>query len=352
MAERRIIQPSFSGGELDEKLLGRVDKDLYHTGVQKAKNVLAIVQGGLLKRQGTQYISDIAEGNKRLIRFEFSTTQGYLMTLSAGKLEIRRDDVLETNINGSGNNFLVLPYGENDIDNIDVLQSLDTLFLFHPNYPMRTVTRGSSHNLWNTSTDLGGIQATHDFGDIKYGSFTFSCTGGGNFGSQTLTSSSAAFTSAHVGGEVRTASGFARITAFGSGTSVTINVVKDLDDTVSTGTATFGGDVIIVEEPAFSASRGYPTCGVFHQGRLWLGGSGDTLQTMFGSASDLFFNFELGEGLADEAIKFTLNTNQVNSITHLVSSSHLHIFTTGGTFYVKTADNGPITPVDFSPTLN
>ena len=95
------------------------------------------------------------------------------------------------------------------------------------------------------------------------------------------------------------------------------------------------------DENVWSATRGWPKSVTFYQGRLWFGGSKDRPQTLWGSKTNDFFNFDFGDSLDDEAISITLDTDQVNAITSVYAGRHLLIFTTGGEFSIHDA---PITP--------
>ena len=94
-------------------------------------------------------------------------------------------------------------------------------------------------------------------------------------------------------------------------------------------------------EDVWSATRGYPKSATFYQGRLWFGGSGQRPQTIWGSKTNDFFNFDDGTALDDEGIDVTLDTDQVNAITAVYAGRHLNIFTTGGEFSIQ---DSPITP--------
>ena len=95
------------------------------------------------------------------------------------------------------------------------------------------------------------------------------------------------------------------------------------------------------DEDVWSATRGYPKSATFYQGRLWFGGSLQRPQTIWGSKTNDFFNFDDGTALDDEGIDVTLDTDQVNAITAVYAGRHLNIFTTGGEFSIQ---DSPITP--------
>jgi len=94
-------------------------------------------------------------------------------------------------------------------------------------------------------------------------------------------------------------------------------------------------------EDVWSATRGYPKSATFYQGRLWFGGSLQRPQTIWGSKTNDFYNFDDGTSLDDEGIDVTLDTDQVNAITAVYAGRHLNIFTTGGEFSIQ---DSPITP--------
>ena len=94
-------------------------------------------------------------------------------------------------------------------------------------------------------------------------------------------------------------------------------------------------------EDVWSASKGWPKSATFYQGRLWFGGSRSRPQTLWGSVTNDFFNFDVGEGLDDEALDLTLDTDQVNAIVSVYAGRHFQVFTTGGEFSINDL---PITP--------
>ena len=53
------------------------------------------------------------------------------------------------------------------------------------------------------------------------------------------------------------------------------------------------------------------------------------------------------EGLDDDAVEATLDTNTFNAIVDIISGRDLQVFTTGGEFYVPQEGLTPITPTDF-----
>lgn len=82
MPKASPIQESFSGGEFSPLLHGRVNTDRYKTGLTTCLNYVCSTQGPLLRRPGTRYVAPTKNGGAEdpvLVRFEFSTTQAYIL---------------------------------------------------------------------------------------------------------------------------------------------------------------------------------------------------------------------------------------------------------------------------------
>lgn len=97
-------------------------------------------------------------------------------------------------------------------------------------------------------------------------------------------------------------------------------------------------------EATISATRGWPRCGGFSDGRLWLAGLKQRPQTMLGSTVGEFYDLDVGTGLDDECIDVTIANDRVNAILHLFPGRTLQIFTTGGEFVIQSALGDPVTP--------
>lgn len=95
-------------------------------------------------------------------------------------------------------------------------------------------------------------------------------------------------------------------------------------------------------EPVISTARGWPECGTFHGGRLWLAGLRSRPATLMASVVGDYWNFDQGTALDDQALYWTLGGDQVNAIHQLTSGRTLQIFTAGSEHVV--AVEPPITP--------
>jgi hypothetical protein len=98
----------------------------------------------------------------------------------------------------------------------------------------------------------------------------------------------------------------------------------------------------------WSSGKGWPRTVTFHEGRLYFGGSKSRPSTIWGSKIGLFFDFVPSESLDDDAVEATLDTNELNVITDIISSRDFQVFTTGGEFFVPQQGTDPITPLTFT----
>lgn len=74
---------AFNVGELDAKALARVDLETYERGAAIMENCWPLVQGGLAKMPGTQYLVTTRSGNDARLRpFVFNESISFALELS------------------------------------------------------------------------------------------------------------------------------------------------------------------------------------------------------------------------------------------------------------------------------
>ena len=85
---------NFTGGELSPRLDGRNDLTKYSSGCKTLENFIIYPHGAAARRAGTTFVAEVANSaNKtRLIPFEFSTTQTYMLEFSNLKIRVYKDD--------------------------------------------------------------------------------------------------------------------------------------------------------------------------------------------------------------------------------------------------------------------
>ena len=348
MSRAVTIQSNFTTGELDPLLNSRIDINQYYNALDKARNVLIQPQGGAVRRPGLEYVSTIPsaanpQNGVRLVPFEFSTAQSYMMLFVNNRMYVYKDKELVTNINGSGNDYLTTTIQSSYLATLDYAQSADTLIVVHEDMQPVEITRGASDSSW-TITNI-----TFDY--IPQYAFNITTTSGGHSltpsevdGNITISAGGGSFSASDVGQYVETNDGIgrARITRF-----VASNEVEAIVEIPFFNTDAIASGSWFIEsgyEDAWSSSKGWPRTVTFHQGRLYFGGSKSRPNTIFASRVARFFDFNPGETLDDDAIDATLSTDSVNAITGLFAGRDLQIFTKGGEFFISQASLDPITP--------
>lgn len=232
---------------------------------------------------------------------------------------------------------ITTPYAEAHLFQMNFVQSQDVLYITHPSYAPRKLTR-TAHTSWTLTTI--------DFLDGPYlpaNTTSTTLTPGAVSGSTTLTASAttginggAGFQTTDVGRLVRIFNGawsWAQITAWTSTTQVTITIRGP--NMVASGVSTWRLGI-------WSGTTGYPSCTVFHEDRLCFAGATAAPQRVDLSVTSDYENFaptdSTGAVLATSAFPISLNANDVNSVQWLVSSEKgMLAGTSGGEWFVRRA---------------
>lgn len=357
MARFVTVQTNFNTGELDPLMRARVDLKAYENAMETATNVVCQPQGGVTRRSGLRYInalpnsgSSSAANGVRLVSFEFSTSDSYMLCFTHNRMYVYKNGALITNINSSGNDYLDtsgVSLTSAKLANLCWTQSADTLIVVHEDLAPVKIVRGASDSSWTASTIT--------FDSIPKYPFTLTATNPSGTltpsavsGKITLTASTGTpFSAASVGQYVNAyPQGRAKIVSYTSGTVV--NAITEFPFFDTSAIASGNWEIESGYESVWSSTKGYPRTVTFHEGRLYFGGSKTRPSTVWGSKVGLFFDFEPTEGLDDDAIEATLDTNTFNAITDIISGRDLQFFTTGGEFYAQQSSLEPITPTNFS----
>src|SRR5882762_6081185 len=147
MARVRVIQNAFNAGEWSPLLEGRSDLAKYHSSGKTIENAICAKFGGVSRRPGTHFVAEIKNSaNKaRLIPFIFSTVQAYVLEIGNLYMRFYRNNGRVENPPGTPIELLNpdMPYGLADVFDIHYTQSADTMYLAHPSFAPRKLTRTS-----------------------------------------------------------------------------------------------------------------------------------------------------------------------------------------------------------------
>lgn len=128
------LQSNFNGGEISPSLIGRVQEPRYKESLASCLNYLPVIQGWLDRRPGTYFVKEVKTSANftRLIPFQFSTTQAYV--LEFGNQYIRFYS-LDGQVLSSGSPYeITSPFLTADLAALNFTQKADVLYVTHPNY--------------------------------------------------------------------------------------------------------------------------------------------------------------------------------------------------------------------------
>ena len=289
---------------------------------------LDISLSGFSLYENKQNTSDI-----KLFPFVFNNEQAYVICVSEGKIDIYNNDVLEKTVTSS-----VL---KNDyIKNIRFAQTADTAIFVHPEFAPLQLKRGFQEGEWTLSSFALESIPKYNFEIITPINYNFTITPDVLDGTVKL-SFNGTISQNVVGQYLEGNGGRVKITQQENKYLIGYTIIGFYTtDAIAANQWTITQNY----EPVWSETRGWPNSVVFHQGRLWFGGSKSRPQTVWGSKVGLFGKFDPTSGYDDDAVEFTLDTNTLNKITDLYSQRNLMIFTLGGEFICQTSYSEPITP--------
>jgi hypothetical protein len=333
MGKQLLSIPSFTAGEMSDSMQGRTDFAKYFSAASRIENFVVLPHGPITRRPGTYFVAEVktSSAKTRLIPFSFSTEQTYVLEFGNQYIRFYKDDGQITS--GGSAYEIASPYTTAQLFDLKFAQSADVMYICNENHPVKKLSR-TGHTSW-TLADV-------DFTDGPYldsNTSSTTMTPSGTTGSITITASSSAFVSTDVNRFINFSNGYAKITAFTSATVVSATVEDDFDNTTAVTDWKLG---------AFSTTTGHPRCVSFFEQRLVFAGTSNQPQTMFFSKSGDYENMTSGTN-DDDAMIYTIASNQVNAIQALKATRTLIVMTTGGEYAVSSgAAQDAITPTNIN----
>ena len=422
MAKTTVAFTNFTAGELSPRLDGRTDLGKYFNGTKTLENMVVHPHGAASRRPGTKFVHEVktSSAQTRLIPFEFSTTQTYILELGNEYIRFFKDNgiITESNktisgatqanpgvitatshgysngdhviitsvvgmteLNGKtfkvankttntfqiqdvdGNNVnttgytaygsagvankiyeIASPYVTANIPTIKFAQSADIMYLVHPSYAVRKLTR-TGHTSWTLTTPTivtsedktpnaitkanpGVVTTSTDHGYLEGDFITFT----------------------NIGGMTQLNGNVYKVGTVGSSTTFNIQDSSGTNlNTSSYGTFSAGGSDTVnkLTDPVLNTTTDYyPSSVTFFEQRLVFAGSNDNPQTMWFSKSADLENFTTGSNATD-AMVYTIASNKVNAIRYMSAQRSLIVGTVGGEFVVSASGTTqPLTPTN------
>lgn len=301
------IQNSLTGGEISNRMFGRTDLTQYGNSVETMENFAIWVEGGSFRRPGTKMVAAVKDASKKaiLIPFKFNTEQAYMLEFGHLYMRVYKDRGQVFNASNAVYEC-VSPYSESDLPNIKYVQSADVMYFVDGKHIVWRLER-TGHSAWSfASAEPNGPYMDQNDTDTT---LTPSATSGNGI---SISASSNLFASTDVGRLVTIKHsntwGYAKITAYGSPTSVTADVVKSFGAITGEKAWKLG---------AFYGENQPRAIGVFDS-RLWLAGTKKKPNTLYGSKTNQWEDFSVSSPVVDtDALNLAINDGQVNAIRWL-----------------------------------
>jgi len=417
-----VSQSSFTGGEWAPSLHARTDLAKYATAAKKMRNFYPHPHGGTSNRPGLDYVCGTKTHSQksRLVPFQFSITQGYIILFGDQYCRFIKDGgiitltgtaitgitkanpgVVTSNAHGLTNGDRVLitgvlgmvevnnreftvagatantfqlsgvntssyttyasggtvakiyeistPYLEADLALLKFEQSADVLYITHPSYQQRKLTR-SGHTAWTLSaiTFQASVAAPTGLGMSGSGRF-FAVTAVDSNGNESVPSAT------EEGAPSNTLS-WGAVTG-----AVEYKVYEVLDGTYQyvarTATNSWAAPSTVTPDPdvsapsaqtLFNSSNNYPGCSAFFDQRLLFARTNNKPQSFWGSVVGDFENMNTSSPLKDDdAFNFTINSSKVNEIRWMAElGDDMIIGTSGGEYKLSPgSQSDTVTPL-------
>jgi hypothetical protein len=332
------IFATFNAGEWSPSLYGRVDLPKYQNACRTLLNFIPLPQGAATRRPGTRFVALAKNmGPMRLIPFEYSTTQAYMIEAGGNYFRFYKDRGRIEAMPGIPVE-IATPYKAEHLAGLKWAQSADVLYLCHPLYQPHKLSR-LSHTNWQL-TPLESSDGPYMEINISDTTLQPAATSG----TTTITATNDVFVPTDVGRMVRLQHadiwGWAKITAVSSTKVVTATVKSNFNAATATKNWRLG---------AWDQGNGWPSCVTFYEERLFFAGTRKQPQTLWASMAGDYENFAPStrdsKVLADNSLNFTISDDRVNAIRWLSAGKTLAVGTVGGEFSVRASTlNEALTP--------
>ena len=364
MANVRILQRSFSGGEMSPEMFGRIDDAKYQAGLAKCRNFIVKPQGPAENRPGFAFVRAVKDSTKRvrLIPFTYSTTQTMVIEVGAGYFRFHTAG--GTLMDGAAPYEIANPYAEGDLFDIHYVQSADVLTLAHPGHAPRELRRLGATNWQLTTIAFAASVASPAAPTVTAAGHTTvkytyhyvvtavaadgvsesapspEGTAGGNLfeTGATVTIDWAAVTGASRYNVYKLQGGLYGYIGQTGGTGIVDdNIAPDLSKTPP------------IYDAVFSGAGDYPGAVSYFEQRRCFAGTTNRPQNIWmtksGTESNMSYSLPTRD---DDRIAFRVAAREANTIRHIVPLTQLLLLTSSSEWRVTSVNSDAITPTTIS----
>jgi len=333
MARSAPALSSFTAGEISPRLEGRINIEKYREGLSEMTNMVVMPHGGVTRRPGTEFLGEVKDSSvkTRLIPFQFKTSDTYILEFGDQMMRVYRNGLQV--LDGSPKTITGITQA-----NPGVLTSASHGFsngdeVYVSGVGGMTELNGRNYLIANATTNT--FTLTDLFGnDIDTTSFTAFTSGGE---AEQIYEQATPYAAADI---------FALNYAQSADTMYIVHPSYDIRTLTRSGSAnwTFAtASITGSPSPALSGTDNRPSVVTFFEQRLVFANSNNNPQTLWFSKNGDYLNFTVGTA-DDDALIYTIASNQVNAIRYLSATRVLTVGTTGGEYVVTATSDGPVTP--------
>ena len=334
MARSAPAFSSFTAGEISPRLEGRTNIEKYREGLSDLTNMVVMPHGGVTRRPGTEYLGEIANSSvkSRLIPFQFKTSDTYILEFGNQTMRVLRNDlqVLNSttrNISAATKaNPVVITtsasHGYSNGDEVYIDSAGGMTEINGRNYLVANVT--------STTFELTDL-----FGNNINGTSFTTYTSGGTVNE--IYEISTVYTEAQL---------FDLRFAQSADTMYIVHPSHPVKTLTRTDHNAWTFTNLTINEnstPTLTSSNNYPSVVSFFEQRLVFGATNNNPQTLWFSKNGDYGNFHTGTN-DDDALIYTIASNQVNAIRFLSATRVLTVGTSGGEYVLTSTNDGPVTP--------
>jgi len=336
-------QTAFIGGEIAPRLLARTDLKTYTQSAKTLTNALPFYQGGVNRRPGTFFHHEVRNSSfaVKLIPFVYSRTQSYICEFNNSYIRfIKNGDYIESS---PGVPYEIAhPFLSDELNEIRIAQFQNTVYFTHPNHAPKRLIRTSDTNWsfanipfvykalssnWYENKNIRFKIITNSVTYTAGSTFTINSPGGGGV------PATPTFTGAGYG--------FMVVSSKAGSPAETWTVTCTYADSLVQEWQVTGSVSGVMMATFYTGN--YPAAISFYQQRMFLAGTPNEPQTLWGSKTADFTNFSRGTG-SDDGLELTLANSSNDMILHLVSSSKNMLIMSYANEFILEATNGVLSP--------
>ena len=358
-AQFRVVQTSFSAGEISPEMRGRTDTAKHQNGLKKSVNAAISPFGGAVRRNGSRFVNKAKYSDKELIliKFVFSVDQSYMLELGEYYLRfyINGHVIRDANANIYE---LVTPYRELDLKDIKYTQREDTMFLVHGDYPIMELKRYGDAN-WVLKSAVFDPMPFEETVPTPYAYLKFATSDKEvdktvtvtTYSNDACTNKFYGFTKSDIGARISVNSGVFKITSVsdvnnGKCCTATGKIVYELASMIIAIPNSW-----TILHPGWSDELGYPSATFIHQQRLIFASSKKFPRKIWMSTTGNPYNFDTADSSDDDALSVGIDDNHGNKIIHLAQDQVLLALTAGNEFSITGGYENGIKPSNINIRL-